>query len=161
MSKYHGYVDILFCRVTLMTYRPSARICHPSGQTSFLLKKVPILILLARDMSRIPFVMCENASPYFDCKSRFCNHPHTVLTRYRPRPKIRKEHNLLSANNGTVEEEEDAVREPFSPARSSIYLRISKTPGVIMPYWHPVSHLLHLLRAFLISTPEPYSCPNI
>jgi hypothetical protein len=43
--------------------------------------------------------------------SRFHNYLHTVLTRYRPKPKIRKEHNLLSANNGTVEEEEDTVRE--------------------------------------------------
>jgi hypothetical protein len=144
-----------------MMYRPSARICHPSGQTYFLLKTMQILIPLTRDMSLTPFVMCENASPYFDCISRFRNHPHTVLTRYRPRPKIRKEHNLLSANNGTIEEEEDTVREPFSLVLSSIYLRILKTPGVIMPYWHPVSRLLYVHHAFLISTQEPYSCSNI
>jgi hypothetical protein len=43
-------------------HRPSARICHPSGQTFSLLKMVPILILPARDMSHTPFVMFENAS---------------------------------------------------------------------------------------------------
>jgi hypothetical protein len=94
---------------------------------------------------------------YFDCIYRFRNHPYTVLTRYRPKPKIRKEHNLLSANDGTVEEEEDIVRETFSPARPPPYLRNLKTPGVITPYWHPVSRLLHIYHAFLIPMPEPYS----
>ncbi|KAG8793103.1 hypothetical protein FRC17_008498, partial [Serendipita sp. 399] len=41
------------------------------------------------------------------------------LTRYRKKPKARKEHNLLSSKNETVIEEED------------------DQSGLIVPYWHP------------------------
>ncbi|PVF99354.1 cleft lip and palate transmembrane 1 [Serendipita vermifera] len=56
-------------------------------------------------------------SPGFEPNS--VHHVRKLLTRYRPRPKIRKEHNLLTSKNETVVEEED------------------DQPRLIMPYWHP------------------------
>lgn len=48
------------------------------------------------------------------------HHVRKMLTRYRKKPKVRKEHNLLSSKDEKpVEEEED------------------NTPGIIAPYWHP------------------------
>ncbi|KIM31321.1 hypothetical protein M408DRAFT_320336 [Serendipita vermifera MAFF 305830] len=65
----------------------------------------------------------ENASPNPTSPTFQPNNVHHVrklLTRYRPRPKIRKEHSLLSAKNETDTVEEEDTQ-----------------PGIIMPYWHP------------------------
>lgn len=54
--------------------------------------------------------MFEKASRLFASKN--LSNVIVVLTRYRPRPKIRKEHHLLTSKNETIaeEEEEDNVR---------------------------------------------------
>ncbi|KAG8793527.1 hypothetical protein FRC16_010921 [Serendipita sp. 398] len=48
------------------------------------------------------------------------HHVRKLLTRYRKKPKTRKEHNLLTSKNETVVEEEE-----------------DDQSGLIVPYWHP------------------------